>query len=87
MRAVIHARPTHSSNNSAWRSLKALGKPRMFKVSSTLISMLNTLHKRDNLVFGGQNPRNYTRIFTKYRNRMAFKLQNPRLIIPFKSDE
>jgi hypothetical protein len=49
--------------------------------------MLNTLHKRDNLVFGGQNPRNYTRIFTKYRNRMAFKLQNPRLIIPFKSDE
>jgi integrase len=55
------------------------GRPRMFKVSSTLISMLNALQRRDDLVFGGQNPRNYTRIFTKYRNRMAFKLQNPRL--------
>jgi integrase len=32
------------------------GTPRMFKISSTLISMLNVLPKTNNRVFGGQNP-------------------------------
>ncbi len=55
------------------------GQPRMFKISSTLMAMLNTILKQGDLIFGGQNPRNYGRIFRKYRLKMAFKLQNPRL--------
>jgi len=55
------------------------GKPRMFKISSTLIAMLNVLPKQNELIFGGQNPRNFGRIFAKYRKRIAFKLQNLRL--------
>jgi len=41
--------------------------------------MFNIMPKQGDLIFGGQNPRNYGRIFRKYRLRMAFKLQNPRL--------
>jgi integrase/recombinase XerD len=55
------------------------GRPRMFKISSTLIAMLNTLQKQNSIIFGKQNPRNYGRIYRKFRNRMTFKLQNPRL--------
>jgi integrase len=55
------------------------GKPRMFKISSTLIAMLNLLPKQSDFVFPMQSPRNYGRIYRKYRDRMAFKLQNPRL--------
>jgi len=55
------------------------GNPRVFKISSTLIAMLNMLPKKHERIFGGQNPRNFGRIYGKYRNRMAFKLQNPRL--------
>ncbi|MEM2110765.1 MAG: tyrosine-type recombinase/integrase [Candidatus Bathyarchaeia archaeon] len=55
------------------------GKPRMFKISSTLLAMLSTLPKQNDFVFGRQNPRNFARIYRKYRKRMAFKLQNPRL--------
>lgn len=57
------------------------GKPRMFKASSPLLAMLNTLPKKGDSdhIFGGQNPRNLGRTFRKYRKRMAFKLQNPRL--------
>ena len=51
----------------------------MFKISSTLIAMLNVLPKQNELIFGGQNPRNFGRIFAKYRKRIAFKLQNLRL--------
>jgi len=55
------------------------GKPRMFKISPTLTAMLNALPRKSERVFGGQNPRNFQRIYAKYRNRMAIKLQNPRL--------
>jgi integrase len=55
------------------------GKPRVFKISSKLLAMLNLLPKESEFIFGRQNPRNYSRLFRKYRNRMAWKLQNPRL--------
>jgi len=55
------------------------GKPRMFKISPTLIAMLTVLPKHSNILFGTQNPRNYGRIYLRYRKRMASKLQNPRL--------
>jgi len=44
-----------------------------------LLSMLNLLPKQSDIIFGGQNPRNFGRIYRKFRNRTAFKLQNPRL--------
>jgi integrase len=56
------------------------GKPRTFKITSNLIAMLNVLPKQNELIFGGQNPRNFGRIFGRYRKRIAFKLQNPRLM-------
>jgi site-specific recombinase XerD len=43
------------------------------------MAMLNALPKQNDIIFGGQNPRNFGRIYSKYRNRMSFKLQNPRL--------
>jgi integrase len=55
------------------------GRPRMFKISSTLLAMLSALPKRSDMIFGPQNPRNFGRIYQKYRNKVAFKLQNPRL--------
>jgi len=55
------------------------GKPRMFKISPTLIAMLKVLPKQSDILFGTQNPRNYGRIYLRYRKRMASKLQNPRL--------
>jgi integrase/recombinase XerD len=52
--------------------------PRMFKISSTLIAMLNALPKKGERIFEG-DLRSFGRIFRKYRSRMSFKLQNPRL--------
>jgi len=55
------------------------GKPRMFKISPTLLAMVQVLPKQSDILFGTQNPRNYGRIYLRYRKRMASKLQNPRL--------
>jgi integrase len=54
------------------------GTPRIFKISSTLIAMLNLLPKRGDYLFTG-SLRSLGRTFLRYRKRMAFKLQNPRL--------
>jgi len=55
------------------------GQPRMFKISATLISMLNLLPKQNDFLFGGRNTKGYGRTFQHYRKKIAFKLQNPRL--------
>jgi integrase len=55
------------------------GDPRMFKVSSKLIAMLNALPKTSELVFGGTSLNGHRWNFTKQRRRLARKLQNPRL--------
>jgi integrase/recombinase XerD len=51
---------------------------RMFKISPTLTAMLNTLPKKTERVFNGKLP-SIRSTFRKYRKRMAYKLQNPRL--------
>lgn len=54
------------------------GKPRIFKLSSRLLSMLNMLPKKDECIFAGKLS-SMQRNFIHYRKRMAQKLQNPRL--------
>lgn len=54
------------------------GVARTFTISPTLTSMLSTLPKQDDYVFKGLL-KIFRRTFRKYRNRMATKLQNPRL--------
>jgi len=54
-------------------------KPRMFKVSSRLIKMLNQLPKQNEWVFGGTSLASHRTNFTRQRKRIAQKLQNPRL--------
>ena len=56
------------------------GNPRIFKVSSKLMDMLNALPKRDHRVFGG-GPTWYRKSpFFRSRKQVARKLQNPRLL-------
>lgn len=55
-------------------------KPRIFKVSSELIAMLNSLPKTSSRVFGGGPGRNRKSVFYKSRKVIARKLQNPRLL-------
>lgn len=52
--------------------------PRMFKVSSTLIEMLNALPKRSEYIFTG-SLKSMKTTFLKTRKRLASNLQNPRL--------
>jgi len=55
------------------------GTPRQFKVSSKLIGMLNALPKTDQKVFRNKSLIAHRYNFTTQRNRIAKKLQNPRL--------
>jgi integrase len=53
---------------------------RMWRVTSNLISMLNLLPKENIRVFGKGNIHSFKATYTKMRKRLAFKLQNPRLL-------
>lgn len=55
------------------------GNPRMFKVSDKLISMLNSLPKRSEFIFGSTYLRAHRYSFVRQRKRLADKLNNPRL--------
>jgi len=55
------------------------GNPRMFKVSTKLIAMLNQLPKKNEKVFGGKSSKTKRWTYIKQRKRIAQKLQNPRL--------
>ncbi|MCK4478383.1 site-specific integrase [Candidatus Bathyarchaeota archaeon] len=55
------------------------GNPRIFKVSSKLLGMLNTLQRKDQKVFG-PSAANKRSSFYLARKRLAKKLQNPRLL-------
>jgi integrase len=54
------------------------GKPRMLKISPTLISMLNSLQRKADRIFP-MSLNAFGRTFRRYRMRMTEKLQNPRL--------
>ena len=56
------------------------GNPRIFKVSSRLIDMLNALPRTSMKVFGDSVASNKRSTFLKARKVIARKLQNPRLI-------
>jgi integrase len=53
--------------------------PRMWRVSNTLVSMLGALPREDERVFGNTYCA-MKNVFLKVRKRLAFKLQNPRLL-------
>ena len=55
------------------------GRPRILKLSSTLIAMLNTMQAKNQRIFNG-NIHGFRANFKKYRKRMSFKLKNPRLL-------
>ena len=54
-------------------------QPRMFKISATLLAMLNSLPKESEKIFGHMKPRVAASSFYKKRKSVAFKLQNPRI--------
>jgi len=54
------------------------GKPRLLKISSPLISMLNSLPRQADRIFPG-DLNVFRRTFRRYKRRMGLKLQNPRL--------
>ncbi|MCJ7613800.1 site-specific integrase [Candidatus Bathyarchaeota archaeon] len=53
------------------------GKPRMFKASSTLLAMLQSLPKNSDFIFEGSLSV-FRKTFRKYRARLTTKLKNPR---------
>lgn len=54
--------------------------PRIFNsVSGKLLSMLNAMPRKNELVFAGSTPYSLKATFIRSRKRLAFKLQNPRL--------
>lgn len=56
------------------------GKPRAFKASQKLLDMLNALQKKNEKLFGLADYRSMENQFVVTRNRVANKLQNPRLM-------
>jgi integrase len=54
--------------------------PRMWKVSQKLMAMLNSLPRISERVFGDDPVTSMKTTFIKSRKRLAFKLQNPRLL-------
>ncbi|MEM3728373.1 MAG: site-specific integrase [Candidatus Bathyarchaeia archaeon] len=55
-------------------------EPRIFKISSKLAAMLNSLPKNSEKIFGSSSIRTIRRLFQKQRQRIAQKLGNPRLL-------
>ena len=53
--------------------------PRAFKLSPTLLAMLNRMNKRSEWLFKPWELNNMRRTFERVRNRLAVKLCNPRL--------
>jgi integrase len=55
-------------------------EPRIFSnISGKLLSMLNAMPRKNDLVFAGSTAYSLKATFTRSRKRLAFKLQNPRL--------
>jgi len=56
------------------------GNPRMFKVSNTLIAMIQQQPRNNQYVFGDTSVSGHRRNFCRQRKQLANKLQNPRLL-------
>jgi integrase len=55
-------------------------EPRIFKISSKLVAMLNNLPKDSERIFGSSSLRTIRRLFQRQRQRIAQKVGNPRLL-------
>ena len=66
-------------NNTITCTAEKHGNPRQFKVSSKLIGMLNALPKINKKIFRNTSMIAHRYNFTQQRNRIAKKLQNPRI--------
>jgi len=53
--------------------------PRIFKISNNLLSMLNSLQKQSDKIFGRSRLESLRRTYERQRKRLAHKLNNPRL--------
>jgi integrase len=53
--------------------------PRIFKLTTELIAMLNHLPRNADKIFGTGNVLDLQRTFQRQRNRLAYKLNNPRI--------
>jgi len=56
------------------------GNPRILKVSTKLLSMLNNLKRKDSKIFGKTTTKTATLCLSRTRKKVARKLQNPRLL-------
>jgi integrase len=68
-----------AENNTIRVAPEKNSNPRMFKISSNLMAMMNKLPKDNERIFGNWQLRNLRRTFERQRNAMSYKLNNPRL--------
>ena len=54
--------------------------PRIWKITTKLMNMLNALPRKTQYIFGNPNPRAIRALFCNNRKSLAEKLQNPRLL-------
>ena len=54
--------------------------PRIWKITTKLMNMLNALPRKSQYIFGNPNPRAIRSLFCNTRKSLAEKLQNPRLL-------
>jgi integrase len=68
------------ANNTVRVTPEKGSEPRIFKISNKLAAMLNSLPKNSEKIFGSSSLRTIRRLFQKQRQRIAQKLENPRLL-------
>jgi integrase len=67
-------------NNTVRVTPEKSSKPRIFKISNTLATMLDKLPKKSERIFDYRSKTSLRRTFEKQRKRIAHKLGNPRLL-------
>ncbi|MCS7114261.1 MAG: tyrosine-type recombinase/integrase [Candidatus Bathyarchaeota archaeon] len=68
------------ANNTLRVTPEKGSEPRIFKISTKLAAMLNSLPKNSEKIFGSSSIRSIRRCFQRQRERIAKKLENPRLL-------
>ncbi|MEM2419860.1 MAG: site-specific integrase, partial [Candidatus Bathyarchaeia archaeon] len=68
------------ANNTVRVTPEKGSEPRILKISSKLTAMLNSLPKTSERIFGSSSLRSIRRCFQRQRERIAKKLENPRLL-------
>jgi len=68
------------ANNTVRVTPEKGSEPRIFKISNKLAAMLNSLPKTSERIFGSSSLRTIRRCFQRQKERIAKKLENPRLL-------